>query len=157
MEKDDFRYTLSFGDDVFGGPVWKSMVPPDRAEAYARDGTVPLLRDADGRPLKRNFVHVDDLCSAILAALDNPAARQQLFNVSMDAPVDYGEVAEHLRATRGLASVDIPSGFHSTWLDNSKAKFLLGWSPKYDTRALIDAAWAYERRIDDPRRIWYPG
>jgi hypothetical protein len=26
MEKDDFRYSLSFGDDLFGGPVWNSLV-----------------------------------------------------------------------------------------------------------------------------------
>ncbi len=32
MEKDDFRYSLSFGDDVFGGPDWKTMVPPDVAK-----------------------------------------------------------------------------------------------------------------------------
>src|SRR5690349_7606062 len=32
MEKDDFKYTLSFGDDVFGGPVWRSMVPAEDAE-----------------------------------------------------------------------------------------------------------------------------
>ena len=23
MEKDDFKYTLSFGEDVFGGPRWR--------------------------------------------------------------------------------------------------------------------------------------
>ena len=45
------------------------------------------------RPLKRNFVHVDDLVSAILAAIDNPRARGELFNICMDEPVDYGEVA----------------------------------------------------------------
>ena len=61
MEKDDFKYTLSFGDDVFGGPDWKTLVPEADAKRYAKEGTVPLLRDADGRPLKRNFVHVDDL------------------------------------------------------------------------------------------------
>ena len=72
MEKDDFKYTLSFGDDVFGGPVWKDEVAPDRAAAYHASGTVPLLLDAKKRPLKRNFVHVDDLASAILAAIDNP-------------------------------------------------------------------------------------
>src|SRR6476646_4521451 len=69
MEKDDFRYTLSFGDDLFGGPDWKSMVPPDVSEQCRRNGTVPLLRDADGLPLKRNFVHVEDLVEAILVAL----------------------------------------------------------------------------------------
>ena len=99
MEKDDFKFTLSFGDDVFGGPDWKTLVPRADAERYQREETVPLLRDADGRPLKRNFVHVDDLVSAILASLDNPRARGQLFNICMDRPVDYGEVAIPLNAT----------------------------------------------------------
>lgn len=157
MEKDDFRYTLSFGDDVFGGPDWKSMVAPEDARRYAQDGTVPLLRDADGRPLKRNFIHVDDLVSAILAAIDNPRTQRQLFNVCMDRPVDYGEVAEYLRRTRGLRSVDIPSRFHSNWMDNSKAKYFLDWKPDYDLEKLIDSAWAYERPRNDPRIVWYPG
>src|SRR5690349_22484194 len=38
MEKDDFRYTLSFGDDVFGGPDWKTMVTPEEAEAARAKG-----------------------------------------------------------------------------------------------------------------------
>ncbi|NRP74422.1 hypothetical protein ILFOPFJJ_05344 [Ensifer psoraleae] len=157
MEKDDFKYTLSFGDDVFGGPVWKNLVPEADAKRYAEDGTVPLIRDADGRPLKRNFVHVDDLVSAILAAIDNPRAMRQLFNISMDRPVDYGEVAAYLAHTRSLASVDIPSQFHSNWMDNSKAKYLLDWRPDYDMERLIDSAWQYERSRDDPRIVWYPG
>jgi nucleoside-diphosphate-sugar epimerase len=157
MEKDDFKYTLSFGDDVFGGPDWKTLVPADDARRYARNGTVPLLRDADGRPLKRNFVHVDDLVSAIVAAIDNPRAERQLFNICMDRPVDYGEVADYLKATRGLDSVDIPSRYHSNWMDNSKAKDLLGWKPDYDLEMLIDAAWTYERSENDPRKVWYPG
>ena len=157
MEKDDFRYTLSFGDDVFGGPDWKTMVPAGDARRYARAGTVPLLRDADGRPLKRNFVHVDDLVTAMLATIDNPRARRQLFNICMDRPVDYGEVADHLARTRGLDSVDIPSGFHSTWMDNSKARHLLDWQPEYDLEMLVDAAWRYERSPSDPRIVWYPG
>ncbi len=157
MEKDDFRYTLSFGDDVFGGPDWKTMVPEADARRYHQRGTVPLLRDADGRPLKRNFVHADDLCRAILAALDNPRAEQQLFNICMNRPVDYGEMADYLKRTRGLDSIDIPSEYHSTWLDNSKARFALDWEPQYDLERLIDAAWTYERPPEDPRKVWYPG
>jgi nucleoside-diphosphate-sugar epimerase len=157
MEKDDFKYTLSFGDDVFGGPDWKTMVPAEDAKQYAKNGTVPLLRDADGQPLKRNFVHVDDLVSAIVAAIDNPRAERQLFNICMDRPVDYGEVADHLKRTRGLDSVDIPSQYHSNWMDNSKAKYLLGWEPDYDLEMLIDSAWTYERSKNDPRKVWYPG
>jgi nucleoside-diphosphate-sugar epimerase len=157
MEKDDFRYTLSFGDDVFGGPDWKTFVPEADAKRYQQNGTVPLLRDADSEPLKRNFVHVDDLSSAILAALDNPRAERQLFNICMDRPVDYGEVAAYLKRTRGLDSIDIPSQYHSTWMDNAKAKFHLDWQPEYDLQRLIDSAWTYERSPDDPRKVWYPG
>ncbi|MGH6923378.1 MAG: NAD-dependent epimerase/dehydratase family protein [Propylenella sp.] len=157
MEKDDFKYTLSFGDDVFGGPVWKEEVGAARAARYRASGTIPLLLDADNRPLKRNFVHVDDLVSAILAAIDNPATKGELYNISMDEPVDYGEVAAYLMATRKLPSVEIPSRYHSNWLDNAKAKFALGWRPHFDLRRLIDGAWDYVRAPDDPRKVWYPG
>jgi UDP-glucose 4-epimerase len=157
MEKDDFRYTLSFDDDVFGGPDWKTLVPPDVGDQCRRDGTVPLLRDAEGRPMKRNFVHVEDLVDAIMAVLDHPAAQRELFNISMDEPVDYGQMAEYLRRTRGLPSIDIASRYHSTWMDNSKAKLRLGWRPRYDLSRLIDAAWDYRRSAEDPRKIWYPG
>jgi UDP-glucose 4-epimerase len=157
MEKDDFRHTLSFGDDLFGGPDWKTMVPPDVAEQARRSGAVPLLRDAAGKPLKRNFVHVDDLVSAVLLALEAPEARQKLFNICMDEPVDYGELAALLARTRNLPSVDVASGFVSNWMDNARAKADLGWRPAYDLARLVDAAWTYQRAVGDPRKVWYPG
>jgi nucleoside-diphosphate-sugar epimerase len=157
MEKDDFKYTFSFGDDVFGGPVWRDMVPPEDAARHRAAGAIPLLLDADNHPMKRSFIHVDDLVSAILIALDHPRARQQLFNIGMDEPVDYGEVAAHLKATRGIDSVPIASPYHSNWLDNAKAKFFLDWRPRYDMKRLTDEAWDYRRAADDPRKVWYPG
>jgi nucleoside-diphosphate-sugar epimerase len=75
----------------------------------------------------------------------------------MDEPVDYGEVGKYLNTTRGLPSIGIKTPYHSTWLDNTKAKLLLGWRPEYDLKKMIDAAWEYERAQDDPRKIWYPG
>lgn len=157
MEKDDFKYTLSFGKDVFGGPRWCDLVDAAKAQEYQQSQTTPLMVDANGQPVKRNFVHVEDLVSAILQAIDHPKARQQLFNICMDEPIDYGEVAAYLYETRQHPSVTIPTPFHSTWLDNSKAKFLLNWRPHYDLRRMVDSAWAYERAADDPRQIWYPG
>ena len=157
MEKDDFKYSLSFGEDVFGGPRWRDLVGPERADEYVKSGAVPLMRDSNGRPVKRNFVHVSDLVDAILLALDHPQARQQTFNISMDEPVDYQQVANYLLQTRGLGSVEIKTPYWSTWLDNTKAKFLLGWRPRYDLKRLIEEAWTYPRGRDDPRKIWYPG
>lgn len=157
MEKDDFRFALSFGQDQFGGPAWPDLIGEERAAQYARKGAVPLMMSAAGTPLKRNFVHVDDLVSAIMAAIGNPAARQSLFNIAMNEPVDYGAVAAYLASTRKTESVAIATPFHSNWLDNSKARHLLGWRPKVDFEALVERAWTYERDPGDPRKIWYPG
>jgi UDP-glucose 4-epimerase len=157
MEKDDFKYQLSFGDDVFGGPRWRDLVGPQKADEYRRTGALPVMLDANDRPVKRNFVHVDDLVSAMLLAIDHPRARQQLFNVCMDEPVDYGELGAYLKETRGFPTVPIRTPYHSTWLDNTKAKFLLGFRPKYDLRRMTDAAFDYQRSPDDPRKVWYPG
>lgn len=157
MEKDDFKYQLSFGTDVFGGPRWCELVTPDEAEQHRQSGAVPVMLDAEGRPVKRNFVHVEDLVAALLRSLDNPRMRQQLVNVCMDEPVDYGELGDYLFSTRRLPRVPIRTPYHSTWLDNRKARLLLGWAPQYDLARMVEAAWSYQRAPDDPRVVWYPG
>ena len=157
MDKDDFKYQLSFGEDVFGGPRWRDLVGAAQADEYVKKGTVPVMLDPDGQPVKRNFVHVEDLVSAILLAIDHPKARQQTFNVCMNEPVDYGALGAYLTESRGLPTVAVRTPYHSTWLDNTKAKFLLGWRPEYDLKKMTDAAFDYRRAKDDPRIVWYPG
>ena len=157
MEKDDFKFTLSFGDDVFGGPRWQDLVGPERAAGYLKRNAVPLMLDPQGQPVRRNFVHVSDLVESMVVALDHPKARRGTFNICMDEPVDYGRVAEYLRETRGMPAVEIKTPYWSTWLDNSKAKFLLGWRPRFDLERLIEEAWSYRRSEADPRQVWYPG
>src|SRR5215510_6868622 len=157
MEKDDFKYQLSFGEDVFGGPRWRDLVGVGQADEYVRTHTIPVMLDPHGQPVKRNFVHVDDLVSAVLLALDHPMARQQTFNICMDEPVDYEQMSAYLASSRGLSSVEIKTPYRSTWLDNTKAKFVLGWRPEYDLKKIIDMAWEYKRAEDDPRVVLYPG
>ena len=157
MDKDDFKYQLSFGPDVFGGPRWCDLVGPERAAQYRESGAVPIMLDAHGVPLKRNFVHVQDLVSATMSALDHSGARGQTFNVCMDEPVDYGALAHYLAETRGIAGVPVQTPYFSTWLDNSKAKFVLAWRPAFDLKKMTDSAWEYRRAADDPRVVWYPG
>ena len=89
MEKDDFRYAHTFGEDVFGGPRWCDEVDAASAKRYADAGAVPVMLDAEGQPMRRNFVHVEDLVSAILTALGHPAARQQLFHIAMNEPCQW--------------------------------------------------------------------
>ena len=157
MEKDDFMYSLSFGNDVFGGPRWCDMVPEDAARRYHENGTIPVLCDNEGNPVQRNFVHVNDLVDAMLIALTHPKAYQQKFNICMNEPVHYGKMADYLKTSLGRDCVFINSDYKSTWLDNSKARFLLEWEPVYDLKKLIDEAFHYKRQDDDPRKTWYPG
>jgi len=157
MEKDDFRYALSFGPEQFGGPLWPDLISDSEIARNIETGAVPLLLDATGKPLMRNFVHVDDLVAAICLALDNPSAGGQLFNIAMNEPVDYGRLANYLNETRGLPAAEIATPFHSNWLDNTKARLKLGWAPEVDLEALVERAWSYERAVDDPRVVWYPG
>ncbi|MGB3337398.1 MAG: NAD(P)-dependent oxidoreductase [Devosia sp.] len=157
MEKDDFRFALSFGKDQFGGPAWSEVISAEQQARYADEGKIPLLLDTTGQPLRRSFIHVTDLVEGMLAALDSPAAHQQLFNIAMNRPLDYGAVAAHLARTRGLDNVRIETSFHSNWLDNSKARQALDWEPKHDATSLVDAAFAYQRAADDPRKVWYVG
>jgi len=157
QEKDDFRYSMRFDDEQFGGPRIGELLGPEKAKQYQAENRVPVLCDENGDPLLRNFVHVEDLVSAILIAMQHPRAHQETYNICMDEPVSYRHVADYLARTRNLPSVDIRTEYHSTWLDNTKAKFHLGWKPDYDTERLIEEAWRYERGPDEPRVIYYPG
>lgn len=157
MEKDDFKFALSFGADQFGGPDWDTLISPDLRKQYAETNAVPVLIDADGTPLRRNFIHLDDLVEAMIAAIDHPAAQQQLFNIAMTEPVDYAVVGAHLHKTRGMKPVRIETPYISNLLDNSRARLELGWAPKIHTAELCDRAFAYERAPDDVRKIWYVG
>jgi nucleoside-diphosphate-sugar epimerase len=157
MEKDDFRYAMTFGPEQFGGPLWSDLLPQADIDTYASGKFAPLLLDTDGAPLRRSFIHVDDLVSAILAALDSPKANQQLFNISMNEPVDYEVAAQHLKQNFGYKAKEIPSPYFSNWLDNTKARLQLNWAPEVTLEALIDRAWNYRRDANDPRKIWYPG
>jgi nucleoside-diphosphate-sugar epimerase len=157
MEKDDLRFVLTFGDDQFGGPHWETLISPAERRMYAANRNIPLMLDSTGAPLRRNFVHVADLVEAMIAVIDNPGARQQLFNIAMTDPVDYGAVASYLEKTRGLKAVRIETPFHSNALDNAKARHLLGWEPSYNMQKLIDEAFDYQRAADDVRKIWYVG
>ena len=157
MEKDDFKFSLSFGEDQFGGPLWREIVGLEKAQAYHKKNTIPVMLDAEGKPMRRNFIHVSDLVDAILTAIDHPNAYQQLFNIGMAEPVDYRSVASYLGKIKGYPNVEVPTNYYSTWYDISKARHLLEWQPEYDLYRLIDEAYSYKRHPNEVRKVWYPG
>ncbi len=141
MQGDDLKRHLSFGTQVFGVPEWYKMIKARTALDHQKEHSIPLMLDANGKPMQRNMLHVNDLVAAIIIAIDHIEAKQQTFNISMDEPFDYGKAAEYLLKTRQIKSVKMETEYHSTWLDTTKAKFLLGWRPAYGLERMIDEAW----------------
>ncbi len=141
MQGEDIKRHLTFGKQVFGVPEWHKMVKTQTALEYQKENIIPIMLDANGNPMKRNMVHLNDLIAAICISLDHIEAKQQTFHIAMDEPFDYGKAAYYLLKTCKLKSVKIETKYHSTWLDNSKAKFLLGWRPEYGLEQMIDEAW----------------
>jgi nucleoside-diphosphate-sugar epimerase len=148
---------MSFGEDQFGGPAWDMLMDADTLAQARKTASAPLMLDVTGAPLKRNLVHVDDVVSALLLAVEHPRAAQQTFNIAMSDPLDYGVLAQILKDRHGLSPIEIPTPFHSNWLDNTKARHLLGWAPSVDLEALVERAWTYKRTDNEVRNIWYPG
>lgn len=92
-----------------------------------------------------NRIHVDDICSAVLASMDAPDP-QRIYNIADDAPAPPQDVLDHAADLLGAArpprvSPDDPNvsrmarTFYSETkrVDTSRAKRELGWSPHYPT------------------------
>jgi UDP-glucose-4-epimerase GalE len=131
---------------------------------------LPLVLRAvqSGKPLKlygddyptpdgtcvRDYIHVNDLAEAHIAALDALAAGEpsDQFNVGTGAGHSIMEMFEAVRAVTGR---DVPY-VHAPRregdppelvADSTKLQTRLSWKPKYpELRRIVETAWAYEQR-----------
>ena len=87
----------------------------------------------------------------------NESEREHCYADSIKLTHELQAGGKYLGASRGLPSVEIKTPYHSTWLDNTKAKLLLGWRPEYDMQKMINSAFDYVRPARSPRKVWYPG
>lgn len=99
----------------------------------------------------RDYIHVDDLCDAHYLALKNiqTKARNQVFNLgnqkgySVQEVVDLAHKITELKikveyvARRNGDSARLVASY-------TKARRVLGWSPKRDLEQMIRSAWAWE-------------
>ncbi len=98
----------------------------------------------------RDYIHVVDLADAHIRALETPHVGA--FNLGNGAGFSVREVIETARAVTGHPlPVEIaprrPGDPPALVADASRARRLLGWSPRYpDLRTIIEHAWAWHRR-----------
>lgn len=118
-------------------------------------------RFATGGPMRRDYTHVADCCTAIVLALNAPplpAGEQRVLNVSAGRTHTAAEVAETVRRVVPGATIEIGDSLTPLEAGNVKmrapldiaaAKRVLGWSPRW---ALEDGIREYAERFRD-----YPG
>jgi UDP-glucose 4-epimerase len=126
------------------GKVWRNMfrgdMSPELQERVDGEGPgfVMVAVDQQGKlPIRRTTVSFPDVVSAWLAAVGNPAARNQVFNVVSPA-WDYAAVGGWLAGKLGVSAERVPLDAHSWDMDTTKARTVLGWSPKDDVYSMLD-------------------
>lgn len=147
------RKALVFQHDA-GAEITRYFLGPLVPVRLLRAGRLPLV-PANGR-LRAQAVHADDVAEAYLRAVGSDATGA--FNVAADPPLDgpvvaaeFGgrPVAVPIPALRALAALTWRGRLQPTepgWLDLaaaaplmdcSRARDVLGWSPRHDARAAL--------------------
>jgi CDP-glucose 4,6-dehydratase len=128
-----------FANVYGGGDLNFSRLVPEAVSA-ALQGRAPVLR-SDGSP-ERDFLYVEDAASAYLAiadGLDRDDVRGEAFNAGGGRPYAVGEVVALIARLAGtgvepeIRGSGNPEGeIDRQWVDPSKLRERLGWSPQVE-------------------------
>jgi UDP-glucose 4-epimerase len=106
-----------------------------------REERIPILVDAQGAPLRRHIVHIDDVMQAFDRMLGNSAALGRTFNIAGPAPFDYATAAALLGEMLRVPTVALRCPrYHSFAIDISRARRELGYAPENDFARMAQRA-----------------
>jgi UDP-glucose 4-epimerase len=96
----------------------------------------------DGSPWIYTLCHVDDLVDGILLVLEKQVAIGDVFNLGPTGPFAMDVAMKYLSEKTGIPTVEaqLPGPALVYTVNTSKARTVLGFSPKYDMFAIIDEA-----------------
>ena len=126
-----------FGN-VYGGGDWNlARIVPGCILSIA-EGNAPIIR-SDGTPL-RDYIYVEDVAEGYLRLaekMDDPQVVGQAFNFSHGTPVSVLQIVAAIRKLMGREDIEpvikntATAEIHAQYLDATKAKQLLGWTPRF--------------------------
>ena len=143
------------GRFLFAAPMrelFTGLGRPDAARAIDSacrtdpSSTLLLALDEEGVPYQFHMCDLSDLVAGIDLMLDSPSAVGQVFNLSGPAPFSYRTAVLALHEATGMPYIEvrIPGPPIRIAHDISKARSILGYSPKRDILSIIDDAAAIE-------------
>lgn len=107
----------------------------------AGEERIPVLTNAQGVPLRRHIVHVDDVMQAFSRMLGNASALGQTFNIAGPSAFDYRVAAEYLSTKRGVPILELRCpDYHSFEVNITRARTVLGYAPENDFFRMADRA-----------------
>jgi UDP-glucose 4-epimerase len=115
------------------------------------NATISIFGDGQ---IKRDFLYIDDCVEAILLAAATPDAYGQIFNVGIDTPTTFKELADLLIEVAGTGRWEFapfsperkaqePGDFYS---DISKISRVVGWKPRTSLRDGLHATIEFYRK-----------
>ena len=116
----------------------------ERFLVYGNDYPTP-----DGTAI-RDYIHVDDLATAHIAALNYlwDGGESMAFNLGTGQGSSVLEIINMVREVTGLKfEIEFgrrrPGDAVRIWADNTRAKEVLGWQPRYGLREIIETDWQW--------------
>lgn len=102
---------------------------------------IPILTNAQGTPLRRHIVHIDDVMQGFGKMLGNPAANGQAFNIAGPSCFDYRVAAGYLSEKLGIPTVEVRCpDYHPFEINITRARAVLGYAPENDFFRMADRA-----------------
>jgi len=115
-----------------------------QAAARTNDGKEQhyISLDENGRVFRMGMCDVRDMCQGIELALTQDAAHNETFNIGSLESFSFDEAIMHLAQVTGLRVVRVNLSTTRYYYDTSveKAMSVLGYSPQWDIRRMIDDA-----------------
>ena len=138
--------------NIFGGADlnWSRIVPG--TIRLALEGKPPLLR-SDGS-FTRDYIYVEDVVDAYLSLAENAdreGVRGEAFNFSPERPLSVLEITRMVLEAMGRGDLEpiiqntAKAEIKDQYLDSSKAKRLLNWSPKCTLQEGLEATVVWYR------------
>jgi nucleoside-diphosphate-sugar epimerase len=140
--EDDILRHLTVAGEQFGVPVWRELISDGQRSRFDGGGDAAVaLRHPDGRPMLRHIVAVEDCVQSYLLALRTEGIEGQTFMIAMNDPFNYVEAAGYAAQRLGIEVLELVDPVGKDFcIDVSKARYGLGYKPKYDIFGLIDKA-----------------
>lgn len=132
--------------NVYGPAGRPDMMPIKVIESILRDETIPVY---DEGKLQRDWTYIDDTIDGVMAALERPMG-YTIINLGYGSPIpltDFIQIYEELIG-KPAKTQPVPAPASEppiTYCDNTRARELLGFSPKVAITDGLARTWAWYR------------